>query len=611
MAAIKKTSAGYNLFAFLVLLIIVCLFQAFVTTESWQRNGVLGPQDTDPWLRLVKVQELYETGEWNNHHIQRMGQGQGLESHWTRPLDVLLIASAAALTMWVPFKEALFLVVTWGNAVLLFALACSLLWAMRPIKLRWAGQLALGLGVVVDPLTGMVFAPGRLADHHSLLAVMAVLLLGCMLRLFRAECTLRIVVAAGLVAGCGVWLSPEFLASVAVLAACVAVWWAVRGEAVLALRLTAFFATAAMIVVVAVFCERPLSDFTHIYHDRVSWVHVVMLSCAAALSFMLLHAGRYFNSPMVRTCVLGVLAVLSLFVLNLLFPQFYLGPMAGIVPEELAMFNRTINELASGLSLQKPLLTVSFYDAVLVAAVMLGLLIASRDARANHHVVLLAYILVFSGLVAYQLRWNYYLLPVAQVGVALLADRIALFLARRMQFGYGLNSTLVGLLLCSSCAWPALIMPLPQPPQSIYHQGAFNTSCSRGLARIIQTDALSGILGKEPKMVLTAAYISPQVLYWTPHRSIASYYHTDMASIIGLNRFFYSTDEHAAKAFIEHFGVDVILLCSNEIMKPFDAGQDPESLPFIDSLRAGQPPAWLQPVLGSYPKELLFYRVVK
>ena len=62
---------------------------------------------TDGYMRLVRVAALYETGDWFGGTIARDNAPYGTALHWTRPMDLLLLAGAWALSPLLGFEQAL------------------------------------------------------------------------------------------------------------------------------------------------------------------------------------------------------------------------------------------------------------------------------------------------------------------------------------------------------------------------------------------------------------------------------------------------------------------------------------------------------------------------
>jgi len=86
------------------------------------RRGDLA--DSDCYMRLVRVRQLWTTGRWYDSTIPRSNVPYGEELHWTRPLDLLLLLGAAPASLVVGFNEALF---GWGVAVSPLLLLATLL----------------------------------------------------------------------------------------------------------------------------------------------------------------------------------------------------------------------------------------------------------------------------------------------------------------------------------------------------------------------------------------------------------------------------------------------------------------------------------------------------
>ena len=66
---------------------------------AWQSDLVGGGnlRDTDAYMRLIRVQELWQTGNWYQTVTSSLGAPDGLSLHWTRPLDILILLPALLL----------------------------------------------------------------------------------------------------------------------------------------------------------------------------------------------------------------------------------------------------------------------------------------------------------------------------------------------------------------------------------------------------------------------------------------------------------------------------------------------------------------------------------
>ncbi len=91
---------------FPVALLIAVQIMLTVRGDSPLSRGALWT--ADGYMRLVRVEALYETGDWYDGVVHRSNAPYGESLHWTRPFDVVLLAGAAPLAPVVGFKTALY-----------------------------------------------------------------------------------------------------------------------------------------------------------------------------------------------------------------------------------------------------------------------------------------------------------------------------------------------------------------------------------------------------------------------------------------------------------------------------------------------------------------------
>ena len=94
--------------------------------------------DSDSYMRLVRVRNLMAGGDWHDRTIPRANAPYGHSLHWTRPLDVLLVAGATMLTPILGTANGLHQAGVWLSPLLhLETLSALFGWRQRP---RPAGQ---------------------------------------------------------------------------------------------------------------------------------------------------------------------------------------------------------------------------------------------------------------------------------------------------------------------------------------------------------------------------------------------------------------------------------------------------------------------------------------
>jgi hypothetical protein len=121
--------------------LLIGLFAALAIAEHIFfafKNGVViyehGLGDTDSYMRVLRIMDLYNGGGWYDTVTQKLGAPEGLSLHWTRPVDILILLPALlAHVFGAPVDRAVY----WVGAG--FSSACHILacfaaaWAAKPL----------------------------------------------------------------------------------------------------------------------------------------------------------------------------------------------------------------------------------------------------------------------------------------------------------------------------------------------------------------------------------------------------------------------------------------------------------------------------------------------
>ncbi len=174
--------------------------------------------DPDSYSRLIRVAQLHESGGWFDSMIPRMNAPFGMELHWTRPLDIILLVSSWLLSPFIGFQRALLLSGIFLSPILHIVSCLAAAWAVVPI-VGPRGRPMMILVLVAQPILISYAVAGR-ADHHILLVLAYVLSLGCFFRMITQPDLRWPAFAGGAVAGLGLWVSIEFLLPLMTLYAC-------------------------------------------------------------------------------------------------------------------------------------------------------------------------------------------------------------------------------------------------------------------------------------------------------------------------------------------------------------------------------------------------------
>lgn len=107
----KKSREGVNYYIF----IGFCIFIALLLVLYYMFGSTPGSKytlaDSDCYMHLIRASDLYNHGQWYDPVWIKSNAPFGEPLHWSRPFDVLLLAGAVPLSVFVDFETALF---WWG-----------------------------------------------------------------------------------------------------------------------------------------------------------------------------------------------------------------------------------------------------------------------------------------------------------------------------------------------------------------------------------------------------------------------------------------------------------------------------------------------------------------
>ncbi len=600
--------------------LLVVLQGLLLARDNWAvpRGDLAGPDD---YMRLARVTELYENGDWYADRFTRSNAPYGQVLHWTRPLDALLLAGAAPLSLALGFRPALH---WWGVAIspvfhLLTLLA--LLWAVRPLlgggALVYAGILFLGqVGLV------FFFLPGR-PDHHGLLYFLFALLLGFGLRLAAPSAGVRSAGAAGLVAALAIWTSIESLMPVGYLAAAMVLFWiAARGTFA---RKGLWFSGALLAgLAIALVLERPPADLGVEAHDRLSVVHLLL--AALALAFWLgmtalegvSGAGRGRRAAL--ACAGAAVAIGALW---FIYPKFFGGPQVDVDPRNVARWSGLM--LADILPLAWPgdplgsLRRVLVYLGPVLPALPAAVVFALRrpaPERPGWALIALG-LALFAPLAVFGpegQRWAAYaellLVPPYAMLLYLLLERLGI--ERIATPGGGgprprgaagraaVSLASVAVVVAFATGFPLLAGLVPQPAAA-GAQGKGARECTAVAIAAYLEDA-AAFRGRTLR-ILALPHLGAELLYRTPHQVVATGFHGD-SSLLDVYDFFADSGDAAARRIATERGIDLVFTCPFSNERVLYARSDGAPT-LYDRLGDGDAPPWLREV--ALPPELSPY----
>lgn len=557
------------------------------------------PVDTDGFMRLIRVERLVETRDWWDGSTPHSNWPSGEGSHWTRPVDVLILLLAAPARLFTHSRGA----IAFGGIIvspLLHLLgAMALFRAAAPLVPGPSRPLVLPLFLLQAGLLSYGSA-GR-ADHHMLILLLHVVLLGAGIRMLMEPHRREPPLLAGVVAAAGIWVSPEMLLPLGILFTAQGVVWLLHGGEHPRAGILLGGSLAAALGVALLLERGPSDALATLEYDRISRVHVEMALVAAAF-WALAHWSRRGGGPArgLRLAHLLVTGPLLVGGFVLLRPRFIRGPWVDVDPDVVAYWLRGVQEL-------QPLLLGPWWRAAPEAALFLGpALVALPFAawrtwrgtgpeRRGWLLVLLG-LLVCVPLGIAQIRFTAVAGPLLALAMAAVIgellrrqDSVARPGLRRLARVGTMAGLTVGFLVvglgagAAGEAWATRESGDAGGTRSAEGEGA----CPAGeLTRILREDF------PEPRTVAAFMDLGPRILYETPHRVLATPYHRNRDGLLDARRILRFPEGPELLTLLGEREVDLLLICP-----PDDRGyyQPPEGS-LYDRIERGELPSWLRQV---------------
>lgn len=522
----------------------------------------VGMHDPDSWLRLTLVRDWLLGGSWYDHHYASNAPFDAAISPWTRPLDVVIafftklqFGDADLATRLV--RTALFLPLLW------MALQVSALLHITRRLTRMPHAIVLvGVLILTASINYNYFGAGN-ADHHAPLAAVFCWVVALLLN--HDPRRGNGLIAIGALLALMLWISPEALLVIAMIYGWLGLQWLAGGS----LRPLARVATSTVLfAALAVMIERPFAEWTHRIYDSISLAQLMPLALVALAAMLLARITSFFWlwRGFAAAALLGALGA----TLYLIDPLFFHGPMAQVDPYIHRGFLPRIAE--ANHAWDEP--AIKLIGLLLQPA--LALFVAFRCATQRNgvlppaHAAALFYLLLATGaLYLAQVRWAYYFFPLVPV---VLAPFLAAWLnpqhsavasywpaarLRRLNDRQMMARRLPLLLIV--LALPSILIAMP----ALLTKGSGANdmrACQENLRRLIQNGELAGLGGK-PLTLLAPTDSGAEILFFTPHRIIASNYHREGAAIRDVWEAQGSTKLADLQAVVKARKADAVIIC--------------------------------------------------
>lgn len=560
--------------------------------------------DPDITLRFTIVRDLLQGHGWQNHTIDRMNWPYGVETPWTRIVDILLIFCSLPFFALLPLDNALLAGGMLYSPLLGLAcigMICAIAHRMGDVPFTY---FLIPLLFLFSPPILSYFAPGNV-DHHSLLTTLAVCALYFSVRLSEHE---KFSIFLGLTIGAGIWVSVEFQLFALAVFGWIGWMWCLSGERRWMRHLYVSGFCASLLSLAGLISEHPLAHLMTIEYDSLSIVHVVTLGGIGLAGLLLgslktrkllTRSGRFILSCAVA---LALFALLGWF-----FPLFYLGPMANVDPRMKTEFLPYIVEMQPILEGEK-----GFAIGTLSMAVIeLGLLwYFRREHSLSAYFWLLAITsLFFLALSFNSLRLSYYFIPCCLLMIIyllgkwekkehyprLLRKEIGIVLLALLPSYSGMIAAKAEMIWKERAA---VVSPAEKVKQA---DDKKRTQCHQDFAVIMENGKFAKALGPARTTILAHSNIGTYILWRTPYAIYSSNYHRDYHGYLDMQEVLEWRDADKARSILKERETGVLVLC--DLQKSEGGG-------LYRYLKTAEP-SWAKPLPQLTPKgsPLRIYRV--
>ena len=601
---VKESQRAIPSFLFIGIFCVVHLVSALLGPINILNGELL---DTDSYTRLNRVLFVHEQGHWNHSIYPRSNAPFGESIHWTKPLDLLLLAGGKFLALLMPFSTGLHV---WGVVIspLLHVVAfLGILYLLRE-NLDRLGMILLSIVFLIQPILVSYFMIGR-PDHHSLLLAVFCWFLAGIYEWPPRNPNLKKLIFIGGMGALGLWVSVEFLVPISLFLAVSTLVWVWQGEE------TAVYISKVMTIMflgatLFLFFERFADDLFLIEYDKISLPHCVLMGLIAMvwLGINLVGSHSRWSSSIGRRIVfIGILSVTTGIVQWSLFPGFFQGPLVGM---DATIRQLVWDNVAETQPLQISEAIMSLGIGILVLPLlMIGMWQGQMMLGKHQGVLLIIGASMFIPLALYESRWTPYASIILLIPYVVYVRSALEWVGTRWPNRKGeAASLLFGLILLF---WPVTAGNVMALEESQRESSTIGGNCPLFLL----TEYLNGHISKDsqPKTILAFKDFGPELLYRTSHQVIATPMHRNVEGLRDMLAIMRARDPMTAESIVQHRNIDFILICLNaqEEAEVYRSSLREEI--FYDFLLKENIPEWLKGVMlpNTLAESFKLFEVIK
>jgi len=534
--------------------------------------------EADNAMRLAEIQDYLGGQSWFDVSQARLGPDGGTAMHWSRLVDLPVLAITSLLDIFLPSEAALH----WATFVWPPISVLLLVWALVTGARFLGGRETLVFTCIIAAtilFRHQNFLSGRI-DHHNLQLGFLALSLAFSIDPQRRPTSLAI---AGAALASSVAIGAEVYPFVAVICAFHALDWALAGR-VARRGAMAFGVSLAVMVTVFFAASVAPAKYGAVYCDALSLV-TVSAALLGGAGLALAAASLSNASRPWRLAALGMIGLACALLLALQAPQCLANPLDGLPSIVRTLWLEKVDE-AQPLFAARPNAwqEIPFMIGISLVAAIVSLLQTELGVNRRAHVLFLLLLMLDLVLTFQQVRFYAFghifaILPLGAWVASLFAGR---------PDGGERN---VGYLLAL-----AVSVPLVWGAPGLFLKSGSGSGPAVTDDACASPDLLAALDAQPVGLVLSVADVAPDILRYTDQRALHGHYHRNAAGIEMALRIFISPPDKAADL-MRADGVEYVLACPSHGEMQMLSKAYPEGL--AARLAAGDKLDFLTPVAGN------------
>lgn len=573
---------------FCVLITALILIKSVLTGEF----GQIGP-DSDDALRLTQIRDYLIGGQsWFDTDQSRMGLSSGTDMHWSRLVDIPIIALTTFFDLFLSYERAEALAISLWPPMSASLVLIGVFTGARFLKNRMAAWIAAILASLYL-VTHYRFTAGAI-DHHNIQFGLICLAAG-----FALDPTFRTrsFVISGICTALTVAIGTEVYIFAATLCLFIAALWLLHGPVVRSAAEGFGWGLAGTLIFVFLVVTSP-SQYGQLYCDSLSWI-VVAAGTLGGLGLVIVSRTLSGKSLSYRLIGLVGLGAICLVVMLGIAPQCLSNPLSDLPADVKTLWLDNIVEAQPLFGGKDALIEGPLGIGVALTALVLAALKIRQSERRAQYGLLAAMLAVGLVLSSYQLRFvgfgQFLAFMVTGVWVYELANKTNAKGERSLAY--------IGAL--------ALSVPMVWAlPGVLLGQGKTTALTANvqsvGKAGLCYSDTVVEYMNSLPKgRILATDNGTPTFLTRTEHSVLAGNYHRNADGIQTAIRA-YTVEPIQARTYLMDGQIDYVHVCRTTQETVVLTEHSPSGL--MAKLAKNAPPDYLEEIKSLEDGAVLIYR---